>query len=180
VLILRGVHGPPNDHAREQVQHHRQVQPAFIRRNRGDIRDPSGMGARSRKIAIEQIGREMSCRIAARRDGLVRAVMLGLQAQCLHQPHHPFASTTDATRLQGGVNAWAAVDLAIVLKNRLDFGGQPGIFSLVSTHGSLTRSVIATHRNLKNLAHQRHRILLLMLCNKLILQAGMREKMPIA
>jgi hypothetical protein len=70
----------------------------------------------------------MSRRITARRGGLVLAVRPGLQSQRLHQPHHALAATTDATRLQGGVNAWATVDLAIVLKNRLNFGSQPGNF----------------------------------------------------
>jgi len=82
--------------------------------------------------------------------------------------------------LQGSVNTWAAIDLTILQENRLDFGTKPGIFSLVVAHRSLARGVIATHRNLKHLAHQGHRILLLMLGNKLIFQAGTREKMPIA
>jgi hypothetical protein len=75
----------------------------------------------------------------------VLAVALGLQSQRLHQPYHAFASTTHPTRLQGGMNTWAPINLAILQENRVNFGSKPGIFSLVLADGSFARGVIATH-----------------------------------
>src|SRR5258708_37488688 len=97
------------------------------------------------------------------------SMLLGLSPQSLHQPHHPLASTTHPASLQGRVNTWTPINLAIVQENRLDFGRKPSIFSLVSADGPFAPGIIATHRNLKNLAHQRDRIFVLMFGHKLVL-----------
>src|SRR5258708_19948806 len=74
------------------------------------------------------------------------SMLLGLSPQSLHQPHHPLASTTHPASLQGRVNTWTPINLAILQENRLDFGRKPGIFSLVSANGPFAPGRIATHR----------------------------------
>jgi hypothetical protein len=65
-----------------------------------------------------------------------------------------------ATRGQDRVNPQASIHLAVILKNRLDLGGDPGIFSLVLARRTLDPRIIATFRNLQRSVHHPNRMFL--------------------
>lgn len=152
----------------------------IARWDRGDIRDPFGIGTFGSTIPPQCVGSQVRRGIAARRLRFAPPVWLRTQSQGLHQAHPALAPTPHPARLQNGMNAWTAIHLTMLLENRLDFRRKPRIFSLVSAGGPPEPGVIATHRNRKHLAHPRDRILVLMLGHKLLLHPWPREKMLIA
>jgi hypothetical protein len=81
---------------------------------------------------------------------------------------------------EDGMNAWAAVDLAMVQKDLLDFGGQAGIFSAMLARLSVLPGIITALGDLKRFAEHRDRIPLALLGNKRKGQSWLREKMPSA
>ncbi len=64
LLILGGCHGPAYHQTREQIQDHRQVQPAFCRFDRFGIGDPLLVGQARRELPVEMIGSKARRRIA--------------------------------------------------------------------------------------------------------------------
>src|SRR5437867_974680 len=84
------------------------------------------------------------------------------------------------TSFEHRVNAWTAVDLAMVQENLLDFGCKLGIFSAMLAHRAVFPGIIAALGNLQCLAEQRDRIFVAVLCHELKLHSWLREKMPIA
>jgi hypothetical protein len=78
------------------------------------------------------------------------------------------------------MDARAAIDLPMRVKNPMDVFGQLAIFSLVCAGFPLVPVVIATDTDPEYPAHRRHRILLAMLSNKGVTQFWMREKMASA
>jgi len=81
---------------------------------------------------------------------------------------------------QGRMNPWTPVKLAMILENLLDTSCKPGILSAVLGGFPVFPAVIASLRNLKRLAEQRDRVLVLVLCDELKFYSWLREKMPIA
>ena len=51
-------HGPTHHLTREQVNNHRQVQPAFVSADVGDVRHPRLVGHFHRELLLQHIGRE--------------------------------------------------------------------------------------------------------------------------
>src|SRR2546426_2906710 len=78
------------------------------------------------------------------------------------------------------MNAWAAVDLAMLPENLLDFSGKGGIFSAMLRHFAVFPGRIAALGNLKRLAEHRDQVFVTMLGNELELHSWPREKMPLA
>ena len=50
-------HGIPNDSSGEKIEDHRQVQPAFQRRDVRDVGDPCGVGSIDVEVSHQQVRR---------------------------------------------------------------------------------------------------------------------------
>jgi hypothetical protein len=111
---------------------------------------------------------------------LARSLRKGTQAQRLHQTHDPFTRTMDPRVTEFGMDARAAVDVAVLLEDLLNQGRNSGIFSLMGTGLALLPSIIAALGNLQDIAEQLNGIILTLLCDELKFYARPREKMPIA
>src|SRR5205807_10217618 len=141
---------------------------------------PFGIGRVSRKITVEQIGSKVRVRIAFRGLRLTRLLGQRGNPQRLHQPHDPLPPAGDPSGLECGMNPRTAVDLAVLLKNLLNLGSDPGIFSLMCADWTLAPGVIAAFRDIKCSAHDPNRIFLQVICTKLMFYLGCCEKMPMA
>lgn len=93
-LSMRG-HCPAHDESGIDIEHHRQVQPAFSSPHGGNIGEPFPIRSRSRKIALQQIG---SHRIAVATIGGTYTTLLldRTQASSPHQAGDAMFTTTDA------------------------------------------------------------------------------------
>ena len=112
--------------------------------------------------------------------GLASLLHLGGQTELLHQAHDALARTRDAARFEYGMNAWAAIHLAMLQENLLNVGTQAGIFSAMLARLSAAPGVIAALGDLQRLAEYRDRVVLAVLGNKREAQSWLREKMPSA
>lgn len=97
-------HGPPDNHAREKVDHDRQIQPAFIGPQVGDIAHPFAVRSRSGEVLPEQVGRHRQVMVGV---GGCLELLRGLGAQPLS--------------LQAGRHGLAIVAAALIMQ----IAGQP-------------------------------------------------------
>lgn len=130
--IFRGSHSPADHLARVEVQDDRKIQPALSGLDGFGICDPLGVGTVSGKLSIQHIGSKTRMFVVFRR-WFPRALRESADAQRLHQTHDPFAPTTDPVLAQLGMDARAAVNVAVLLEDLLNQRCDPGIFSLMGT-----------------------------------------------
>ncbi len=98
----------------------------------------------------------------------------------LHQTHDPLAPTMNPILTPPGMDARAAVDVAVLLEDLLNQGRNSGIFSHVCIWLAVFAGIIAALGDVQSIAEQLNGILLTLLRDKLIPYARLREKMPIA
>jgi hypothetical protein len=119
-------HRPPDDPAGEGVQHHRQVQPTLAGALLGDVGHPQPVRSWRSEVALDQVGRWSSLRVAAGQTAPPTPVA-AFEASGAHQSGHAFAAHLHAqAQPQLGVHARGAVggaaagvDLADLLEQRL-------------------------------------------------------------
>jgi hypothetical protein len=66
------------------------------------------------------------------------------------------------------MNPRTPVNLAVFLKNLLDLGGEPGIFSFLFAHRTLFPGIIAAFGDIQRSTHHPDRVFLQVICNELI------------
>jgi hypothetical protein len=86
-LLAEGI---PYDPSGEEIQDHRQVQPALQRYEIRDVRDPSGVGSIHGEISHQDVRRHREAVLRVRR-GSETTLSASLQAQLPHQASHPLA-----------------------------------------------------------------------------------------
>ena len=78
------------------------------------------------------------------------------------------------------MNAWAAVDVMMLLEDLLNQGCNSGVFSLTGTRLALFPGIRAALGDVQARAERLNSILMTVFCDELIFYIRLREKMPIA
>src|SRR6516165_9095081 len=156
----------PADHAtREQIEDDRQVQPTLQGPDIGNVGDPAAVEGGHCKPPVQQILPD--CHALPGISGAAEATVFPrAQSRSLHQPRHPLAPGTPAALSQLGMDAGATVAATTLTINRRDFESQPLIFLDMLGGRSFRPSVVSCARDLEHPAHQRHRIVGLLPCDK--------------
>jgi hypothetical protein len=117
------VQSPTDYPAREQIQDHRQIQPALESPQIGDVGDPAGVGCEHRKPPRQQI--PCYCHSVVRVGGAAKASTLPRTQACYaHQPRHALARRPLATHPQLGVYPRTALAAATLREDRCDLQPQ--------------------------------------------------------
>ena len=101
-----------------QVNHHCQIQPAFIGADVGDVSDPDLVRLRHCEFPLQQVW----CRGGRYADLVAWPLVAAHRAQLglAHQACNALLAASNACLAQVAMNAWAAVDTLAVLKGLSD------------------------------------------------------------
>src|SRR2546430_2041737 len=115
-LVAMGIHGPAHHHARENVEHHRQIEPALCRPDRRDIGYPLGIRSYGAKLSVEQVGSDRLLMVAV---GGARTMLAWprVQSMLAHEPGDPLAPAALSFSSQGGMNARTPIHLTILVRD---------------------------------------------------------------
>ncbi len=170
-------HGPAHNVAGIQVQHRRQIQPAFHRGDVGYIRRPLPVGSGSGKLLVQAIGSRGYLFVPLRG---VRRSPLGYspdQPVQAHQAGHSFPAAERARSTQGRMNAGRAIGLSTGLVHLPDLPQQRLVGLCPRTDLASLPSVIAAAAHVKDLTHAPDPMLLLMGGHEFVFHVLFREKM---
>src|SRR5512132_1006475 len=145
--------GEPDHPARGNVDHRRQVQPAFPGREVGDVAAPAGVDRRSvdGKVAADQVRAGGGCRVG---DGgaLEPARRAATQPGGAHQACHTFAAMAVPATTQFGVDAWGAIAALGGLVGLADVLGELRIGALAGRDGAAMVGLVGGTGDLQQLA----------------------------
>ena len=145
--------GEPDHPARGDVDHRRQIQPAFPGPDVGDVTTPTGVdrGGVDGEVPADQVGSGGRRRV--RNSGLVPAARRAApQPGAVHQPGHPLAAVVVAAPAQRGVDAWRPVAALGRLVGLADLLGQPSVGDLPGRRGAESLGVGGGTGDLQQLA----------------------------
>ena len=145
-------HGPADDAAREQVEHHGQVQPALGGPDVGQVGQPDPVRRPGREVAPEQVRRHREGMRAVRRAA-EPALAPGRQAHAAHQARDPLAADPPAMGTQGGMHARAAVAAAAGLVRGADLGRHRAVLDRPRALRPAGPGVVAAAAHAQHLAH---------------------------
>jgi hypothetical protein len=120
----RAVRGAPRRPPRVVHELDRQVQPAFPRRNVGDVGHPGSVGGWLRELPGQDIGRDRKREARIRGHPVAPASPSG-EVVVAHQARHAFAARTVPTIQEFGVNSRTAVALSALGVDRRDLEAEP-------------------------------------------------------
>jgi len=145
--------------AAEQVYHHRQEQPAFVRRDVGDVAHPDLVRFTHGELAVEHIGRDWQI-VAAVGGDLEAPLASGADAVPLHELLNPFLAHAHASGQQLLPDARPAVAAECLGVDSLDVH-QQGIVTEVAPLGTADPAnevlVIPGHADMQHPALHRDR-----------------------
>src|SRR5262245_3589031 len=119
-------HGPADGEAGAEIEDHRQVQPALLSRNVGDVGHPSVVGHGPGELTRQYIGGNGKRMPSVRRHPKPPAAPGG-QSTRPHQARHPLATGPAPAGPQLGKNPRAPVALPALGVDRRDLKAQPGV-----------------------------------------------------
>jgi len=170
-------HSPADNPARVQIQNRRQIQPAFGRRDEGEVGQPFLVGLLGDKVSVKQMGRNRLVGVTVGGDYLEFTALFGAQSNLAHQPGHPLVAALDPIFSQFDLNTDAAVGLAAFLMNDFNLLGQALIGHLARADRAFAPGLVATARNPPHPPHQRDLKFLTVISHELIFHRWLRLKM---
>ncbi len=170
---------PADNAAGEQIEDHRQIQPALSSRYGGNVCTPLRVRCLTAKFPVENVVRHRKSVFA------VGGCYPWLGKRCLqpgkaHQVSHPFPADPLACLLQVVPNTRTAVSLAACPKQRANPLGQPRVLCVSGTGCSLAPCTRATRRNLHRATQSQQGKGTALFCDKGIPHRWSLLKMPTA
>ena len=158
-------YGPPDHAPREQVEDHRQIQPALPRPEVGDVGDPAFVRALRVEVAPEHVRRHGQPMGAV---GGVPEPLLGHahEAQFPQQAGDPFLAHREAFLLELLVDPRAPVGASAGRMDGSDAHRQPGVLALPAARPALRPRVVATGGDAQHPAQTSYGVVDLLRMNK--------------
>jgi hypothetical protein len=122
LVVVLG-HRPADDATRVQVEQHREVEPAFTRRQVRDVTGPHAVRRLGREVTVEEVGRRRQSRVRVRRP---HELPTSPRTQLLlaHQSRDAMATDAPAASAKFAVNARTAVPLFELGEHGSDLDGE--------------------------------------------------------
>src|SRR3954471_3583142 len=114
------VHGPAHDTAAVQIHDGRQIQPALVGPDKGDVGEPDLIAHGGREVPAEQVRRDREAMPAVGGAASSRPGRDGPNAMVAHLPLDTATACTMALGFEFGMDARAAVAAMAVAMNLLD------------------------------------------------------------
>ena len=149
--------GIPHDPSGEEIEDHRQVQPAFQGREVRDVRDPCGIGSLDVEVSLQEVRRHRESVLGVR-GGSETALPAPLEAELPHQPSYTLAGDTVTLLAEVAQNARAPVRPAARGMRRRDLDPQARVLLDARAHRTLSPGVVARSRNREAAAKQANRV----------------------
>ena len=153
IAVQRRPHRPAHHLSREQVDHHGQVQPAFVRAQVGDVRHPVRVGFRRLELPIKMIRRHRR-RLAAVMVRPTPIADLRLQAFGPHQPRHSMLAAGFALLAQVVGHFAIAVDRTALQPRLLHQAQQSIVFPGTHAHWRAQPRVVAAAMHPEHTTHR--------------------------
>src|SRR6185437_149437 len=162
--VERVAHGPPNHAARREIEHDRQVEPAFARREIRDVTHPHAIHRpppvriADRKVAIEYVRRN-GMRVRGIRRTPEPPRHLPAQAPRAHEPRNPLLAVMLPLGVQLRVHARTAVRPPAPLMNRRDVRRELVVMHRTRARRPLHPRVVPGLRHPEYATHRADRVL---------------------
>src|SRR5215203_1726190 len=173
-------HRPADHLPGRQIQYCRQVEPAFICGDVGDIGQPDPVGRRRHELLPQEVGCNRPGMTAVRCGGPEAAPGQGADAMAAHETLDAPATDPMTLGLQRGMHPWTAIATEMIAMDPADplkemsVGYRPGALRPGAP------GIIAAGRNPEHAAHEAHRIGAGMLLDQAEPHFGTSAKMPMA
>ncbi len=150
--VIAAAQGIAHYPTREEIQDHREIEPAHLRPNVGDITDPALVRPGHFELAVEQIRSHRQSVFGIGRTAELASLLTGNPCR-LHQAGDPPASDLlVSTHAKLSVNPRAAVSLSAFLMDLLDLNHQLLIRGLTRRRTTLVERIVATSGHFQNSA----------------------------
>jgi hypothetical protein len=137
-----GLERPSHDLATEQIQDDRQIQPALVGPEIGDVCRPDLIGFRRREVTLQQVRRDRQIVIRVRRRDVL-ALVPCTNAMLRHQLANPLLAHAHATREQFLPHARPAIFAFDLRVNHLDVREQGIVAHAASVRFVLGAALLA-------------------------------------
>src|SRR5262245_4776801 len=152
--MQRRGHRPADDPSREEVHRRREVEPALVGRDVGDVRDPDLVRRTGAEVLVEAVRRDRVAVLAVRRLDSESPLRLRAQPCFPHQPRDAVVATRLASLQQRLMDPRNAVDAAALVEDAADQSRQPTIVAGSVAFVATEPRVEAAPGDLEGLAHQ--------------------------
>ena len=137
-------HRPTHEPAAAEIEHARQIQPAFLGGHVGDVSRPHFVGSLDRCLSLpESVGRDGLLVVAVRGPWSAAAPLAASQTPPTHEPRDPVATAGMARPPQRPMQARTAVGASAAREERADLFAQGGIGAVPHARLALTPGVEA-------------------------------------